>query len=103
MKHFKILFSALCILNMEIDDQNIPFTEVKSEYFYLFKATLFVFKTDSCWGYVTLVEVTFSAVKTLLENFSLDLIAVGISLAHSTEFDPTVGGHSSCLEISVCA
>lgn len=29
-----------------------------------------------------LVEVTYSAVKTLLENFPVDLIAVGVSLVH---------------------
>lgn len=32
MKHFKILFSALHILNVEMEDQSISFTKVKSEY-----------------------------------------------------------------------
>lgn len=88
---------------MEKEDWRIPFTKVKSEYFDLIKATLFVFKPDSSWGCVTLTEVTFSAVKTLFENCALGLIAVDVSLAHPIKVNPTVGGHSSCLEISVCA
>lgn len=97
MNRYKTVFSALHVINMEID-LNIPFINMKLEYFDNIKATFFFSKIDSCWARATL-EVAFSAVKALLENFTLDLIAGSVSLAHVIKFNPTVGGPSSCLEI----
>lgn len=82
------------ILNVEIENWAILFTQVKSECFDLIKPTLFVLKRDSCWRCVTFLEVTFQAGKMWMENFTLDVVTVGISLVHAIKFNPTVGGHS---------
>lgn len=77
-----------------MENWTMLFTQVKSEYFDLIKATLFVLKRDSCWRCVTFLEVTFPAGKMWMENFTLDVVTVGISLVHAIKFNPTVGGQS---------